>query len=881
MSTGETPDTPLTPMLRQHAEIKARYPGHLVFFRMGDFYEMFGDDAVEGARILGITLTKRPHGKNGAIPLAGVPHHQAERYLARLVAAGQRVVVCEQTEDPRHATGLVKRDVTEIITPGTVMTPGALEETQTPAIAAVAGPDANGQFGLAWAEPTSGRFAVEHCAPEELVELLSSHPASEILIAADADSRIGSLTADRSGVTRWPEWHFEPDEAARTLKSHFGTDDPNALGLDLAESPRHTRLPVGAVAAGALLGYLKETKRAPLSHITSMRPLVGRAVVAIDPQTAVNLDIIGRPHSNRPTLCDVLDRCRTAMGRRLLRERLTHPLTDREAIERRLDEVTHLVHDRGTLAKLSEATKGIFDLERFVGRLGSERIGPRDLLGLRDALSRWPTIVTLIGPTPLAYRDDPAVTETERWHQELARGLKDDPPLATTQGGIFRRGYSDELDSLYADAAEARAWIADLQSKLRSETGIPSLKVGYNKVFDYYIEVPMTHAEKVPADWIRKQTLVSAERFVTAELKEKEEIVLRTDERAAELETRLFLELRTRLVAEIALLSALARTLARIDVTASLARAALSRGYSRPTLTNDRQLTIRKGRHPVLETINPAGGFVPNDTVFSTDDGFLHILTGPNMAGKSTYLRQVGLIVLLAQIGSFVPAEAATIGLVDRIFTRVGADDDLSHNRSTFMVEMAETARILAGATAASLILFDEVGRGTSTYDGVAIAWAIAEHLAGDAAHCPRTLFATHYHELTSLADRFAAICNYQLATKEKDGRVVFLFRVRPGACDDSFGIHVARMAGVPPPVVARAHEILSALESGTFDPLRGRGAPRPKPATASAGQANLFSDDQRAAVDALAQLHPEAMTPMEALNKLDELTRRLRGTAV
>jgi len=880
MSTDKEQNTTLTPMLRQHAEIKARYPGHLVFFRMGDFYEMFGDDAVTGARILGITLTKRPHGKNGEIPLAGVPHHQAERYLARLVAAGQRVVVCEQTEDPRFATGLVRREVTEIITPGTVITPGALEETQTPAIAAIVGPDARGAFGLAWAEPTSGRFAVETCGPEALVDLLSSHSASEILISADADDRLAALVSDRAGLTRWPAWHFEPDEAARVLKAHFGATDLGGLGFDHAPAPasRDSNTAVATLATGALLAYLKETKCAPLAHITTVRPLVERTVMALDPQTAINLDVIGRPHASRPTLCDVLDRCRTAMGRRLLRDRLTHPLIERDPIERRLDEVNHFTNDRGALAKVAEALKGIFDLERFVGRLGSERIGPRDLVGLREALTRWPGFVGLLGSTGLLHPDDPSVSDTEPWHQELVRGLADDPPLGITQGGIFKRGYSEELDALYANAAEARAWIADLQGHLRADTGIPSLKVGYNKVFDYYIEVPKSHADKVPADWIRKQTLVAAERFITADLKEKEEIVLRTDERAAELETRLFLELRTRLTQSIGMLSALAAALARIDVTVSLAKVALARGYSRPVLTADRQLTIRGGRHPVLETINPAGGFVPNDTVFSEVDGFLHMLTGPNMAGKSTYLRQVGLVVLMAQMGSFVPAEAATIGLVDRIFTRVGADDDLSHNRSTFMVEMAETARILAGATPRSLILFDEVGRGTSTYDGVAIAWAIAEHLAKDAAHCPRTLFATHYHELTALADRFTAIRNYQLATREKNGRIVFLFRVKTGACDDSFGIHVARMAGVPPPVVARAGEILSALESGTFDPLRGRATVRPRTTGAAAQQASLFTDGERAAVSELAGLHPEVMTPLEALNKLDELTRRLRG---
>ncbi|HUU46140.1 MAG TPA: DNA mismatch repair protein MutS [Acidobacteriota bacterium] len=878
MSTQKTAADPaLTPMMRQHAAIKARYPDHLIFFRMGDFYEMFGDDAVRGAEILGITLTKRPHGKNGEIPLAGVPHHQAERYLAKLAEAGQRVVVCDQIEDPKLAKGLVKRDVVEIITPGTVMNPAALEETATPAIAAVAGPDPHGQFGLARAEPTTGRFAVERCTAESFVELIGHHAVSEVIVAADADERIGSLLADTCAVTRRPGWQFEPDEADRILKSHFDVADLSGVGFPEAE--RGQPDPARA-AAGALIAYLKETKQAPMGHIARVEPLTRPATMALDPQTAINLDVIPRPAGGRPSLADVLDRGRTAMGRRLLRDWLLHPLTDPVAIDQRLDAVAFFTNDRATLSKVSELLKGVFDVERFVGRLGSERAGPRDCVGLREVLTRWPKIVALLDETPV--RTDPEAipaSATQSWQQELARALTDDPPLGTNDGGIFRRGYSDKLDALYESAGDARAWIAGLQQTLRAETGIPSLKVGYNKVFDYYIEVPRTHAEKVPPEWIRKQTLVGAERYITPELKEKEEIVLRADERAAHLESQLFLDLRARLAREIPLFAALADALARIDVLTSFAKVALSRGYSRPRLTAERTLDIRAGRHPVLETINPAGGFVPNDTCFSDDEGWLHLLTGPNMAGKSTYLRQVGLIVLMAQAGSFVPAEIATIGIVDRLFTRVGADDDLSHNRSTFMVEMAETARILSGMTPRSLVLFDEVGRGTSTYDGVAIAWAIGEHLAADVSHCPRTLFATHYHELTALADRFEAIRNYQLAIREKDGRIAFLFRVRTGASDDSFGIHVAHMAGVPGPVVARAREILSALETGSFNPLQSRGRSRLRPKKA-ADQANLFTEAEREAVTSLADVRIEEMTPVEALNKLDELRRRLRGSA-
>lgn len=871
MADVKSPESALTPMLRQHAAVKARYPDHIIFFRMGDFYEMFGDDAIAGSRILGITLTKRPHGKDGEIPLAGVPHHQAERYLAKLVESGQRVVVCEQMEDPKLAKGLVQRDVVEIITPGTVLNPAALDETRTPAIAALAGPDHQGRFAVAWAEPTNGRFAVDSLDPESLADLLAASPPNEIVVAADADSRLSNLVDGASSLTTWPAWRFESGEASRALKTHFEVHDLEGVGLTGGESGA-----LNVSAAGALLSYLKETKRAPLAHINAVTSLRSHDTISLDAQSAIHLDVIGRPHSDRPTLAKVLDHCHTAMGRRLLRERLTNPLTDRAAIEQRLDQVQCLVAERSRLAKLRELLKGGFDIERFVGRLGAERIGPRDLVGLRETLIRWPQVQALMESSPLASSDDPSSASLQGMLERLQSGIVDEPPLGIKDGGIFKNGYSTELDSLHNGASEARHWIAGLQARLREETSISTLKVGFNKVFNYYIEVSRAQSDKTPSNWIRKQTLVNGERYITEELKEKEEIVLRADERAAALEEQLFLQLRQELTASISLLSRLAKSLARIDVVCSLAQAALARGYTRPRLTDDRTLDIRGGRHPVLETINPAGGFVPNDTVFSDDQGWLQLLTGPNMAGKSTYLRQVGLIVLMAQAGSFVPADKATIGICDRIYTRVGADDDLARNRSTFMVEMAETARILQGATAKSLILFDEVGRGTSTYDGVAIAWALAEHLAHVPARCPRTLFATHYHELTALADRFTAIRNHHLAIKEKDGRVVFLFRVKEGVCDDSFGIHVAKMAGVPTSIVARATEILRCLEDGSFDPLKGRGTLKPRP-RAAVEQPSLFSDSQLQTVDELRTLQTETMTPMEALNKLDELTRRLR----
>jgi len=866
--TPATSESPLTPMMQQYQSVKERYPGHLIFFRMGDFYEMFGEDAIEGAQLLGITLTKRPHGKNGEIPLAGVPHHQAERYLAMLAEAGRRVVVCDQMEDPRLAKGVVKRDVTEIITPGTVINPSALDDIRTPAIAAICGPDDRGHFGIARAEAASGRFAVESVTPEALVAFVGNLDARELIVAADADERLRALGGPTLEVTVRPAWQFETAQAAKTLKDHFGVRDLTTVGV-IDE-------PVGIAAAGALLAYLKETKRAPMAHITHVDRLTDRAHIALDAQTALHLDVVSERRGGPPTLMTVMDRCRTSMGRRLLRHWLTTPLTDMTQIQKRQDAVGFFVDDRAVLAKATDALKGVGDVERLVGRLGSERVTPRDMVGLREALDRWPNLATLLNETAVWPDDSPSVADTSAMARLLAAALVEDPPVHHTGGGIFRRGHSEELDGLRDGSAEARSWIAALQGRLRNETGIASLKVGYNKIFDYYIEVPKTQSSRIPDAWMRKQTLVAAERYITTELKEKEDVVLTTDERAAELESRLFVELRARLTESMPVLIALAQAMAHIDVTASLAQVALARGYVRPTLTRERTLSITGGRHPILETINPAGGFVPNETAFDDRAGWLHLITGPNMAGKSTYLRQVGLIVLLAQTGSYVPADAARIGIVDRIFTRVGADDELSRNRSTFMVEMTETARILRGMTPRSLVLFDEVGRGTSTYDGVAIAWAIGEHLAHDNELCPRTLFATHYHELTALADHLPAAANYQMAVREKEGTVAFLFRVRPGACDDSFGIHVAALAGVPPGIVGRARDILTALETGSFEPLRRGYTSQPRHRTARS-QPDLFSAAQRQALQSLAAVTPEEMTPIEALNTLAELARGLR----
>jgi len=870
-----------TPLIKQYLKFKRQFPDHIVFYRMGDFYEMFGDDAIEGAKILGIALTSRAHGKNEKIPLAGVPHHAAERYLAKLAAAGKKVVVCEQVEDPRLAKGIVKRDVVEILTPGTLMLNGALEDGDRQFLVGLVGPaDAKavmrspaGTWGVAAADVTTGTFLYDECTESELIASIAAWNPRELIVPEElADHPL--LTRLEIPLSSLPDWRFSETEAVELLQKQFGTTTLSGFGV---EQPTP-----GITAAGGVLYYLRDTKKAGLSHITGITGVTRGETMALDAATITNLELLAnRQTGNRAeSLIGLLDRCGTPMGRRLLKDWVVAPLMVVEKINARLDAVEHLVGERIKLTEFGKLVAGIFDLERFLGRLGTDRVNARDLKSLANALQLLPELQSLFIEAPdllrAAAEHVPDFTELT---VQLDKALQDEPPLSLNEGGLIRPGYSPELDGLIESIRDRRDYLASLQTVLRKETGISSLKVGYNKVFGYYIEVTHAHKDKVPAGWVRKQTLVNAERYITEEMKDAEELIAKAEEKIFDLEYRLFVELREVVKGRMSHLKTAAKVVSLWDTVASLAKAALDGRYVRPKVTGDTGLVIRGGRHPILEVLGSVGEFVPNDTVINHPTEFLHLLTGPNMAGKSTYLRQVGLIVLMAQIGSFIPAESGEIGIADRIFTRVGSADDLTKNQSTFMVEMTETATILHNATPQSLILFDEVGRGTSTYDGLSIAWAVTEHICKSIRLRCRTIFATHYHELTALATQTDGAANYQMAVAENEGEVTFLHRVVSGGCDDSYGIYVARLAGVPQSVVDRAKELLADIEAGNFAPMLSQILRRKirRSSIAPSSQTTLFGDTEHPAIKELKNTKVDELSPLEALNLLARLTQMIK----
>jgi DNA mismatch repair protein MutS len=865
-----------TPLFKQYLKFKRRFPDHIVFYRMGDFYEMFGDDAVEGAKILGIALTSRAHGKAEKIPLAGVPYHAAERYLAKLAAAGKKVVICEQVEDPRLAKGIVKRDVVEILTPGTLMLEGALSDGDRQFLVGIVGPpeakgaltSAHRTWGLAAADVTTGAFVYDECAEAEIAASVAAWGPREIVVPESLVDH-PAITGLDVAVSALPDWRFAENEAIGLLQKQFGTSTLAGFGVS-------TPTP-GIRAGGGVLFYLRDTKRAGLAHITGIARVQRAETMALDAATITNLELLAnRQTGNRAeSLLGLLDRCVTPMGRRLLKDWVISPLLSVDKIEARLEAVELLVNERGKLASFTSLVAGIFDLERFLGRLGTDRINARDLISLANALGLLPELAGLFADAPGLLRDAAArVPDFAELTTALRRALTDDPPLSVTEGGLIRPGYSAELDQLTGSIRDSRGYLASLQTTLRDQTGIPSLKVGYNRVFGYYIEVTHAHKDKIPAEWVRKQTLVNAERYITEKMKAAEDLISRAEEKIFDLEYRLFLELRETVKGRMADLKIAAEVVSLWDAAASLSRAALDGQFTRPKIFDSTMLRIRGGRHPIIATLGSAGEFVPNDTTINHPGEFLHLLTGPNMAGKSTYLRQVGLIVLMAQIGSFVPAEQVELGITDRIFTRVGSADDLTKNQSTFMVEMTETATILHNATPRSLILFDEVGRGTSTYDGLSIAWAVTEHLCRAIGLRCRTIFATHYHELTALAHQTDGAANYQMAVAESEGEVTFLHRVVPGGCDDSYGIYVARLAGVPRAVVERAKEILADIEAGNFAPMLSQVLRRKirRSSIVPPGQTALFGEVEHPVIQELKKIRIDELAPLEALNVLARL---------
>lgn len=860
----------VTPVRQQYLEIKRQYPDAILFFRLGDFYETFDQDAETVSRELDIVLTSRPVGKGVRAPLAGIPYHAVENYLSRLIEKGYHVAICEQMGD-QPEKGIFPRKVIRVVTPGTIVEPGLLPGDANNYLASLVLDD--GRAGIAYVDITTGEFAVTELeAGADLnpvrAELTRLHPAETI----HPDNLI-IPNGIPGALTGWPAWRFEPGKCRETLLAHFQAAALDGFGL--------TEKPLAVRAAGAILQYLKDTEPAALGLLTGLRVYTLGEFMTLDASTRRNLELTETLRGEtKNSLLGVLDQTVTPMGKRLLHQWVSQPLLDVARIRARQEGV-QFFFDRSMLrAELRATLKPLGDLERLTNRVLSGHAQPRDLVAMRETLARLPLVRQVISekeegrskeeekPSHSSLLASHTLPSFHLCPDELAllqQSIDDDPPQTLQNTGIIRPGYSAELDGVIEASRHAREWINNLEPTERARTGIKTLKVGYNKVFGYYIEISAGQAANAPKDYIRKQTLVNAERFITPEMKEYETLVLNAEERIREIELRLFKEICATLAKSAARLLDTARALAELDVLSSLAEAAALGGYTRPEVEEDGVLDIRDGRHPVVETTLRGDRYVPNDVTFEKGE-IVRVITGPNMSGKSTYLRQAALIVLMAQIGSFVPAASARIGLVDRIFTRIGAQDEIHAGQSTFMVEMIEAANILHHATPRSLLILDEIGRGTSTYDGVSIAWAVVEYIHNHPSLRAKTLFATHYHELTQLADLLPGVRNYNVAVTEADGKVVFLHKIVPGGADRSYGIHVAQLAGLPRPVVQRAGEIMAELEKSSGKAVRIN--------PHAAQQAALFPETSPL-LDELKGLDVNGLSPIEALNKLFEWQRK------
>lgn len=797
----------LTPMMQQYFEIKKRYPNTLLFFRLGDFYEMFGDDAKVASRVLEITLTSRDGGKTERLPMCGVPHHAVTGYLEKLVQNGFRVAICEQLEDPKQAKGVVKRDVVRVVTPGTFIE-GAADEKTNSFLTAVF--PHKSYWGLATVDLSTGEFKVtELQSKAELLDELYRLTPTEVLLPPRLE--LAELEGLNAAITRLDQRSFILEHAKSALLEHFRISTLEPFGLTQSST-------IGA--AGVALEYMQETQKSALEHITAIYYYTLDEYLLIDGNSGRNLELTRTIREGRKqgSLLGVLDKTVTSMGARLLKSWLEKPLLDLQEIKRRQGGIGYLKENTLTCMELREALDAVYDMERLLSKLVYGNGNARDLVSLRESLKQIPKLKEVLSSVQQTYLSEleDALVDLHGITDLLDRSIEDNPPISVREGSLIKAGYSEDLDELRTASREGKQWIRDLEKKERERTGIKSLKVGFNKVFGYYIDITKANINNVPSDYTRKQTLANSERFITPELKEKESLILGADERSVELEYQLFCQVRNEIKEHIVTIQKNAHVIAILDVLQSLTQVAVERDFTCPQVIDEFCLDIKDGRHPVIEALQ--GDFVPNDLVLNEQQRVL-LLTGPNMAGKSTYLRQTALIVILAQMGSFVPATSARIGLVDRIFTRIGAADDLSTGQSTFMVECAETAHLVHNATERSLIVLDELGRGTSTYDGMAIAQAVIEHLHNKVR--ARTLFSTHYHELTKLEQSLAHLITYQVAVEEKNGQVYFLHKVLPGNADKSYGINVAKMAGVPSAIVRRATDLLYYFEAGQQRPVQ------------------------------------------------------------
>jgi DNA mismatch repair protein MutS len=867
-----------TPLMTQYHSVKAEHGDAVLFFRMGDFFEMFYEDAKIASKVLGLTLTTRGHGKAGDVPLAGFPHHALEIYLGKMIRAGYKVAICDQVEDPKLAKGIVKREVIQVATPGTLTEEKLLDSKKNNYLTAVF--FLEDRCGIAFADVSTGEFKVTECPADRASNELESIGSSEILISEDQTERFERIRS-RNGagptVTRRENWIFGRSYAHEMLTRHFGTASLKGFGCE--------DLDAGLSAAGAIYTYLKETQKNALPHIRSLKSYSGGDFMLLDAATRRNLEIAASMTGggSEGTLLSILDRTQTPMGGRTLASWLHRPLTGIRLIRERLDAVDELVTGRDMRNDLVSRLKGMGDSERLIARIATGKAGPRDLIALKITLKKIPELKRILTDAHsdrlTAVRENLAPCGPAL--EAIEKTIVDDPPASLSDGGTIREGFHRELDELRVVAFSGKDWIARLQATERNRTGISSLKVGYNQVFGYYIEVTKPHLAKIPQDFIRKQTLVNAERFITPALKEMEEKILHAEEKLADLESRLFDDLRKTVAEYAGPVQDNSRLIGELDSLISFAGAGEEYRYVRPGIHEGNEIEIDEGRHPVVERLLPPGQpFIPNDVKLDNAESQVLIITGPNMAGKSTYIRQVGLIVLMAQIGCYVPAKRARIGMTDRIFTRVGAQDNVAGGESTFLVEMNETANILNNATPKSLVLLDEIGRGTSTFDGLSIAWAVAEFLHNHQGVQAKTLFATHYHELTELALILPRVKNYNVAVREWGDHIVFLRKIVPGGCDHSYGIQVARLAGLPAEVIARSKEILRNLEANELTPNRtpklAAGGEAGWRVAEPAPQLDMFAARESLLADALKKLDLDSLTPLEALKKLDELKKMI-----
>ena len=877
----------LTPMMQQYMAIKEQYKDCILFYRLGDFYEMFYDDALTASRELEITLTGKNCGQEERAPMCGVPYHAVDVYLNKLVAKGYKVAICEQAEDPKQAKGIVKREVIRIVTPGTNLSQQALDEGRNNYLMCLVYD--NNQFGLAITDISTGDFYTTEVATlKELYDEIHRFSPSEI-ICNDSFYMSGASLDDfkdclHVSVSTLDTWYMDEAVSVQKIKEHFKVASLDGLGL--------TDFPSGTLAVGALLLYLYETQKNTLDNLTKITPYRSGGYMIIDSATNRNLELIEtlREKQKKGSLLWVLDKTKTAMGARLMRNWIEQPLIEKKKITARQDAVEELYNDMITREEIREYLNAVYDLERLVTRISYRTANPRDLIAFKTSLGMIPPVKQLLSQAKSAELKeiDERMDCLEDIYDLIEKSIQDEPPIMIREGGMIKEGYNEDVDKFRLSRTEGKTWLAELEAREKEKTGIKNLRVRYNKVFGYYLEVTNSYKELVPEDWTRKQTLANAERYITPELKELEDMILGAEDKLAALEYDLYCEVRDSIGEQVVRIQETAKAIAHLDVLASLACVAQSNDYVRPSINTKGVIDIQGG-HPVVEKMNNNQMFIDNDTYLDNKNHRISIITGPNMAGKSTYMRQSALIVLMAQIGSFVPAKSANIGIVDRIFTRVGASDDLASGQSTFMVEMTEVANILRNATSRSLLILDEIGRGTSTFDGLSIAWAVVEHISNPKLLGAKTLFATHYHELTELEGKLDSVNNYCIAVREQGDDIIFLRKIIRGGADKSYGIQVARLAGVPDSVIDRAKEISSWLEETDVTDkaknLQVRTSAKKKEVVREAvpaeKQMSLFDiyPADHPVLKELAGLDVSNMTPIQALNTLYELQKRLKET--